>query len=469
MNELAAVVLAAGKSTRFKSKLVKVLHPVAGVAMIRYTLDALAGLGAQRAVLVLGQQADRVKTALADLSMGLDTCLQTEQLGTGHALLQARPLLDGKFASVLCLYGDMPLLSADTLRRLWQHHQQSGATITLLTVTSQDSMQFGRIVRDGAGRVTGIVEEDQATPEQRVIGELNVGVYCFDAAWLWPHLAALPVSSRGEYFLTDTVAQAVSEGQIVEAVAAEDLEEVMGVNTRAQLAAVEQVVRQRVRQRLMMGGVTLLDPATLYADALVEVGLDTVIYPNCLLEGATRIGPDCTIGPGTRVVDSTIGQNCQVVNSVLESSVIGDGVHVGPFSHLRSGALLQTSVHVGNFAEIKNSTIGAGSHVGHFSYLGDATLGERVNVGAGTITCNYDGQRKSPTEIGDDVLLGSDTLLVAPVRVGQRARTGAGAVVTHDVPDDALVTGVPARVRERPKGFVRPPASGATRPVEQEA
>ncbi len=469
MNELAAVVLAAGKSTRFKSKLVKVLHPVAGVPLIRYTLDALAGLGAQRVVLVLGQQADQVKAALTDLPMDLDTCLQTEQLGTGHALLQARPLLEGSFATILCLYGDMPLLSTATLRRLHQRHQQSGATLTILTVTSPDSMQFGRIVRDRAGRVFSIVEEDQATAEQRAIRELNVGVYCFDAAWLWPHLAVLPVSPRGEYFLTDTVAQAVAEGQIVEAVAAESLEEVMGVNTRAHLAAVEQVVRQRVRQRLMAGGVTLLDPATVYADATVEVGPDTVIYPNCLLEGSTRIGSDCIIGPGTRVVDSTIGQSCQVVNSVVEEAVVGDGVHVGPFSHLRRGAMLKGGVHVGNFAEIKNSTIGSGTHVGHFSYLGDAVLGERVNVGAGTITCNYDGQRKNATEIGDGVLLGSDTLLVAPVRVGARAKTGAGAVVTHDVPDDALVTGVPARVRERSNGFVRPPAVGPTESVEQKA
>jgi bifunctional UDP-N-acetylglucosamine pyrophosphorylase / glucosamine-1-phosphate N-acetyltransferase len=472
MSDLAAVVLAAGKSTRFKSKLVKVLHPVAGVPMIRYTLDALAGLGAQRAVLVLGQQADLVRAALADLSslsLGLDTVVQTEQLGTGHALLQARTLLEGSFGAILCVYGDMPLLSSATLRRLHQRHQESGATITLLTVISPDSMQFGRIVRDGAGRVAAIVEEDQTTPEQRSIRELNVGVYCFDAKWLWPHLADLPVSPRGEYFLTDTVAQAVAEGQIVEAVAVEDLEEVMGVNTRVHLAAVEQVMRQRVRQRLMLGGVTLVDPATVYADATVEVGPDTVIYPNCLLAGSTRIGSDCAIGPGTRVVDSTIGRNCEVVNSVVEGAVVEDGAHVGPFSHLRNGALLRTGVHVGNFAEIKNSTIGAGSHVGHFSYLGDAVLGERVNVGAGTITCNYDGQRKNPTEIGDDVLLGSDTLLVAPVRVGKRARTGAGAVVTHDVPDDALVTGIPARVRERVHGFVRPPVAEAAGSVEQKA
>jgi bifunctional UDP-N-acetylglucosamine pyrophosphorylase / glucosamine-1-phosphate N-acetyltransferase len=469
MNELAAVVLAAGKSTRFKSKLVKVLHPVAGVPMIRYTLDALAGLGAERAVLVLGQQADLVKAVLTNLPMSIDTCLQTEQRGTGHALLQARPLLAGSYATILCVYGDMPLLSSGTLRRLVQHHQKSGATLTLLTVCSADSMQFGRIVRDGAGQVAAIVEEDQATPEQRAIHELNVGVYCFDATWLWPHLADLPVSPRGEYFLTDTVAQAVGEGQIVEAVAAESLGEVMGVNTRVHLAAVEQVVRQRVRQRLMLCGVTLMDPATVYADATVVVGPDTVIFPNCLLEGGTHIGSDCVIGPGTRVVDSTIGRNCQVVNSVVEGSVLGDGVHVGPFSHLRNDSVLQTGVHVGNFAEVKHSTVGAGSHVGHFSYLGDAVLGERVNVGAGTITCNYDGQRKNPTEIGDDVLLGSDTLLVAPVRVGKRARTGAGAVVTHDVPDDALVTGLPARVRERSGGSVRPPVAGPMESVEQKA
>jgi bifunctional UDP-N-acetylglucosamine pyrophosphorylase/glucosamine-1-phosphate N-acetyltransferase len=304
-------------------------------------------------------------------------------------------------------------------------------------------------VRDAAGRVIAIVEEDQATPEQRAICELNAGVYCFDGAWLWPHLAALPVSPRGEYFLTDTVAQAVAEGRTVEAVAAEGVEEVMGVNTRVQLAMAEQALRQRVRQRLMLAGVTMMDPASVFVDATVEVGPDTVILPNCLLEGATRIGSDCVIGPGSRVVDSTIGQDCQIVNSVVEGSVIGDGVHVGPFSHLRRGAVLRSGVHVGNFAEIKNSAVGAGSHVGHFSYLGDAALGERVNVGAGTITCNYDGRRKNATTIGDDVLLGSDTLLVAPVRVGRGARTGAGAVITHDVPDGALVTGVPGRIRER--------------------
>lgn len=451
-DQLAAVVLAAGKSSRFKSKLVKILHPIAGVPMIRYILDAVAGLGAERAVLVLGQQADRVQAALASSPVPLEVCIQDQQLGTGHALLQARSLLEGACDTVLSLYGDMPLLSEATLRQLHQRHRETGATITLLTVISPDSMAFGRILRNDQGGVVGIVEEDQATPSQRGIQELNVGLYCFDAAWLWPHLAALPLSPRGEYFLTDTVAQAVAEGRRVEAVSAASVEEVMGVNTRVHLAEVERVVRQRVRQRLMLSGVTLADPDTVYVDATVEVGADTVIYPHTILEGATRIGEDCVIGPGTRIVDSVIGQGCQIVSSFLESAQVGDQVHVGPFSHLRPGAVVEAGAHVGNFAEIKNSVLGAGSHMGHFSYLGDATVGQRVNVSAGTITCNYDGKRKHRTEIGDDTFLGSDTLLVAPVRVGRRAQTGAGAVVTRDVPDDTLVVGVPARPRERSGG-----------------
>lgn len=448
-DSLAAVVLAAGKSTRFKSRRVKILHPVAGIPMIRYTLDAVARVGAARVVLVLGQQADQVTPLLAGQSPSVETCLQAEQLGTGHALLQARGLLEGACDTVLCLYGDMPLLGADTLRALYDRHRQAGASLSLLTVVSPQTMGFGRIVRGTDGRVVRIVEEDQATPDERAIMELNVGVYCFDAAWLWPRLAALPVSPRGEFFLTDLVGTAVREGWLVESVAVPSHEEVLGVNTREQMARVEQVVRDRVRRRLMADGVTLIDPSAAYVDAAVQVGADTVIYPGTILEGATTVGRDCVLGPGTHLVDSVVGDGCRIVSSLLESAVVEDNVHVGPFSHLRPGAVVRRGARVGNFAEIKNSELGAGSHMGHFSYLGDATVGEQVNVSAGVITCNFDGREKHRTDIGDGVFLGSDTLLVAPVKVGKGARTGAGAVVTHDVADGDLVVGVPARRRGR--------------------
>jgi bifunctional UDP-N-acetylglucosamine pyrophosphorylase/glucosamine-1-phosphate N-acetyltransferase len=447
-DSLAAVVLAAGKSTRFKSRRVKILHPVAGIPMIRYTLDAVARLGATRVVVVLGQQAGQVTPLLAGRTPPVETCLQLEQLGTGHALLQARGLLEGACDTVLCLYGDMPLLSGETIGALYHRHHQAGAALSLLTVVNPQSMGFGRIVRGKDGRVARIVEEDQATAQERAITELNVGVYCFDAAWLWPRLAALPLSPRGEFFLTDLVGVAVAEGQRVESLAAPSLDEVLGVNTREQMARVEQVARDRVRRRLMADGVTLLDPGATYVDASVQVGADTVIYPGTILEGSTRVGRDCVLGPGTHLVDSVVGDGCRIVSSLLESAVVEDDVQVGPFSHLRPGAVVRSGARVGNFAEVKNSELGAGSHMGHFSYLGDATVGERVNVSAGVITCNFDGREKHRTEVGDDVFLGSDTLLVAPVKVGKGARTGAGAVVTHDVADGDLVVGVPARRRE---------------------
>lgn len=450
MDSLAAVVLAAGKSTRFKSKRVKVLHPLAGVPMIYYVLHTLANLGADRTVLVIGHDAPHVQSALNQAPIPVEICLQEEQLGTGHALLQARPLLEGRTQTILALYGDMPLLTVQTLRQLYQRHLESQATITLLTVVSQDSLGFGRILRDEHGRLLGIVEEAVATPAERAIQELNAGVYCFQGDWLWPHLAELPLSPKGEYFLTDTVAQAVAEGRSVETVTVPDQTEVIGINTRVHLAKVEGLLRLRICERLMLAGVTILDPATTYVDATVEVGVDTVIYPNTILEGKTSIGDDCRIGPNSHIIDSTVGPRCRIVASMLESAVVQADVHIGPFAHLRPGSVVEAGAYVGNFAEIKNSTLGAGSHMGHFSYLGDATVGSGVNIGAGTITCNFDGKAKHRTEIGEGAFLGSDTMLVAPVRVGKGARTGAGAVVTKDVPDGALVVGVPARVREKP-------------------
>jgi len=396
--------------------------------------------------LVVGYGADQVREATADFEVAY--VLQEEQLGTGHAVLQARAALEGKADAVLAFYADMPLLRAETVRSLVEEHRASGATLTLLTVEQEDSMGFGRVVRDAEGRVVAIVEERDCTPEQRAIQELNCGVYVFRAPWLWANLPRLERNPRkGEYYLTDLVALAAAQGEPIAAVAAAEPEEVLGINTRVHLAQAEAILRQRINERWMLAGVTLVDPTRTYIQATVTIGRDTVIWPDTYLLGNTAIGEGCVIGPGSWIVDSRIGDGCRVMASVLEEAVMEAGSNIGPFSHLRRGAHLGPGAHVGNFAEIKNARLGAGAKMGHFSYLGDAEVGPRANIGAGTITCNYDGERKHRTEIGEDAFLGSDTLLVAPVKVGKGAKAVAGAVVTRDIPPYALAYGVPARVQ----------------------
>jgi bifunctional UDP-N-acetylglucosamine pyrophosphorylase / glucosamine-1-phosphate N-acetyltransferase len=340
---------------------------------------------------------------------------------------------------------------------LAEHKTDKAPALAMLTVTRDDPQGFGRIVRDAQGHVQAIVEEADCTPDQLAIRELNPGIYCFDAAWLWENLSHIPVSAKGEYYLTDLVEIAVSQGRRV-ATQPAPVEDVDGVNTRVHLAQVTEVMRRRILERHMLDGVTIIDPATTYIEANVQIGQDTTIWPGCLLQGATQIGAQATIGPYAQVVDTVVSDGCRVVQSVLQSARMDAGSEIGPFSRLRPGAHLGEDVHMGNFGEVKNSYLGPGVHMGHFSYIGDATVGAHVNIGAGTITCNYDGQTKSRTEIGDDVFIGSDTLLVAPVTLGPGARTGAGSVVTHDVDAHALVYGVPARPRvprsndDNPKG-----------------
>jgi bifunctional UDP-N-acetylglucosamine pyrophosphorylase/glucosamine-1-phosphate N-acetyltransferase len=308
---------------------------------------------------------------------------------------------------------------------------------------------FGRVIRDESGGVMSIVEEADATPEQLAVRELNTGTYCFDADWLWSRLERIPVSAKGEYYLTDLVGMAVTEGGKVEALTTDDPTEVLGVNTRVHLAEVEAAFRQRINERWMLEGVTIVDPAATFIGADVRLGRDTVIYPNSFLEGKTAIGAECRIGPNAVIRDSTLGDRCTVLASVVEGGTLEDEADVGPFGHLRKGAHLATGVHVGNFGEIKNAYLGPGTKMGHFSYVGDATIGPDVNISAGVITCNYDGKQKNHTEIEEGAFIGSDTMLVAPVRVGKGAKTGAGAVVTRDVPPGSLVVGVPARVRSK--------------------
>jgi bifunctional UDP-N-acetylglucosamine pyrophosphorylase/glucosamine-1-phosphate N-acetyltransferase len=449
MNRLSVVILAAGQSTRMKSEVPKVLHPLAGKPMVQYSVETAAQLTTEKPLLVVGNGADEVRRVVGDRVIYVE---QREQLGTGHALLQARPLLEGRSETVSVCYADMPLLSVDTLRRLLELHAESKGPITMLTVEADDPMGFGRILRDEDGQVIGIVEEAVATDAQKAIRELNCGVYCFDGHWLWPHLTRLPLSPKGEYYLTDLVAMAVAEGKAVEALTISDVTEVLGINDRSHLAQAEAAMRQRINKKWMLEGVTLLDPTLVFIDATVEVGQDTVIYPNTYLQGATVIGRQCRLGPNTIVRDSTIGDGCIVEASVVEGAVLEEDVDVGPFSHLRKGAHLAKGVHVGNFGEVKNSYLGPGTKMGHFSYLGDATVGEDVNIGAGTITCNYDGQRKHPTIIEDGVFIGSGTMLVAPVRIGAGAKIGAGSVVTHDIPPGSVAYGVPARVKGEVKG-----------------
>lgn len=448
--EVAAVILAAGYSKRFKSHLVKVMHPVAGRPMIAYSVEMARSLGVKQPVLIVGHGAEKVREFLGDEVTYVE---QHERLGTGHAVLQARPALEGRCQTVLVLYGDMPLQRVETVRRLVELHRAGNAPVTMLTVLSDDSMGFGRILRDARdNRVLSIIEEAVATPEQLAIRELNTGAYCFEATWLWQHLPRIRLRPKGEYYLTDLVGMAADEGHRVQALTIDDVTEVQGINTRIHLARAEAIMRRRINERWMLAGVTLVAPEMTYIEADVAIGQDTTILPNTHLTGKTTIGRNCVIGPNTWMEDTGVGDGCLIRFSVIEGATVEDDVDVGPFAHLRKGAHLARGVHMGNFGEVKNSYLGPGTKMGHFSYLGDAAVGENVNIGAGTITCNYDGQRKHRTVIEDGAFIGSDTMLVAPVRVGKGSKTGAGSVVTHDVPPDSLVYGVPARPKAKGEG-----------------
>ena len=447
MSDYAAVILAAGLGTRMKSSLPKVLHRVCGLPMILWSVTNARSLSADPIVLVVGYGAEDVHATVGDNVLYAQ---QEQQLGTGHATLQAREQLLGRAGAVLVLYGDMPTLRLDTLERMVALHSAKRPAMTILTALSNDSMGFGRVVRDGAGRVREVVEEAVATPEILALKELNCGVYCFDSEWLWRRLPDVPITQpKGEYYLTDTIALAVQDGAPVEVVTITDIAEVQGINTRVHLARTERILRERTNERLMLEGVTLVDPTATYVEASVRVGRDTTIHPNTYLQGDTVIGERCAIGPNAIIRDTRISDACTVLASTLEGAVIEEGVHVGPYGRLRPGAHLAEGVYMGSFGEVKNSYLGAHSHMGHFSYVGDADIGREVNVAAGTITCNFDGKKKHRTTVGDGAFLGSGTKLVAPVRVGRGAKTGAGSVVTHDIPDNTLAYGVPARAHGR--------------------
>lgn len=445
--KIATVVLAAGYGTRMKSDLPKMMHPVAGRPMVEWAVKTAQAVGHRPPVVVVGYGKELVQGLLGDQAQYVE---QTELLGTGHAVLQAKPLFAGKSDAVTVTYGDMPLLQIETLRNLTNLfvEQRSGRSsdpvIAMLTIVRDDPQGFGRIVRNQQGEIQAIVEEVDCTPEQKLIRELNPGIYCFDANWLWENLDKIPISKKGEYFLTDMVGIAVGQGRrVVTALA--PLDDVNGINTRVHLANASEVLRHRILEKQMLAGVTIVDPHSTYIDDTVMIERDTTILPGCLLHGATTVGAHTIIGPYSQITDSVIGSHCRVTYSVIEEARMEDHCEIGPFGHLRKGAHLAEGVHLGNFGEVKNSYLGPGTKMGHFSYLGDTHVEGNVNIGAGTITCNYDGLHKHKTEIGQNAFIGSDTLLVAPVTIGAGARTGAGAVVTKDVPPDTLVYGVPAR------------------------
>jgi bifunctional UDP-N-acetylglucosamine pyrophosphorylase/glucosamine-1-phosphate N-acetyltransferase len=406
-------------------------------------VDAARELTGTRPLVVVGHRTELVRQTLGDAS---EPVVQEPQLGTGHAVMQAQTVLEGKADIVLVLYGDTPFITVETLHAMLERHEQENACATLLTFRPPDPLRLGRIVRDDAGHIRAIVEFKEATPDQLAIREVNSGILCFRADWLWSHIASLPVK-HGERYLTDLVEMAAAQDGAVAALES-DADEVMGIDDRARLAWAEAKMRARINERLMLSGVTMIDPATTYVEAIVTIGSDTVIQPNTHLRGKTVIGRECSIGPNAIISDSAIGDRCKVQASVFESATLEDDVDVGPFAHLRKGAYLCRHVHMGNFGEVKNSRLGPGAKMGHSSYLGDADVGAEVNIGCGTITCNFDGVNKHKTVIGEGAFIGSDTMLVAPVNIGKGAKTGAGSVVTHDVPDDAVAYGVPARVQK---------------------
>jgi bifunctional UDP-N-acetylglucosamine pyrophosphorylase/glucosamine-1-phosphate N-acetyltransferase len=437
MTQLTAVILAAGEAKRMRSARPKVLHSLCGRPLIAYPVNAARALGA-RVVVVVGRAADDVR-AVVSSEGAAGFVEQKERLGTGHAVLQAHVACGDAPGTILVLPGDVPLLSEGTLRRLVDHHRRTGAAATLLTAEVPDATGYGRVVRE-QGRPVGIVEHRDATASQRQIREIGTSVYCFDAQRFWPALAQVtPENEQGEYYLTDVIGILHRQGQRLEAVLTDDPAECLGVNDRKQLAELAGIMRRRILDRLMAEGVTVVDPATTYVDDTVTIGADSVLHPGVILEGRTAVGADCVVGAGCHVADTTIGDRVLLKPyCVLAASTVEDGAQLGPFCHLRPQSHVGANAKIGNFVELKKSRIGRGSKVPHLSYVGDTRMGEGVNVGAGTITCNYDGVGKHETVIGDRVFVGTNSSLVAPLTIGDGAYVAAGSVITKSVPPGAL-------------------------------
>jgi bifunctional UDP-N-acetylglucosamine pyrophosphorylase/glucosamine-1-phosphate N-acetyltransferase len=462
MSDTHVVILAAGQGTRMKSALPKVLHPVAGRPMVEYVVKTASSLSPASVTVVVGHRADDVQAFLGS-RQGVQFALQSPQLGTAHALRQVEPLLAGRTGTVVLLSGDVPLLKAPTLHRLLDAHRGADAAATVVTATVERPYGYGRILRVG-GRIARIVEERDASPLQRRVKEINSGIYAFDLAPLFDQLRTIAAgNAQGEHYLTDLIATYRRLNLPVETVMVDDPNEIRGVNTRSELAEVSAIMRQNKNEELMAAGVTIVDPATTYIDPDVEVGPDTVIHPGVVIQGHSRIGSACELHAYVRLVDSELANNV-TINSfcLIVGSRVANGAAIGPFAHLRPASDVGPGAKVGNFVELKKTTLGPGSKANHLSYLGDATIGADVNVGAGTITCNYDGRKKHHTVIEDGAFIGSDSQLIAPVRIGKGAYVGAGSSITEDVPDGAL--GIGRGRQANVEGWVERKKGAASKP-----
>ncbi len=439
MSDTHIVILAAGKGTRMKSTLPKVLHKAGELPLLEHVFRTAGALDPVSTTVIVGHQADVVQQSTPK-RLGLSFAVQEPQLGTGHALLQAEPFLSGRQGTVVLLSGDVPLLRPDTLKALVQTHSERKAAATVLTAAMADPHGYGRIIRDDSGAICAIVEHKDATPEQRRVSEINSGIYAFDLDGLFAALKTIgSTNAQGEYYLPDLVTIYRGRGLVVETVVAQDSREILGVNSRRELAEVSAILKTTRNETLMESGVTIIDPNSAFIGPDVTIGADTIIHPGVYLEGRTSIGSGCVINSGVRIVDSRIEDGVVINNfCVVSDSHISRGARLGPFAHIRPQSNVGEDAHVGNFVELKKTTLGRGSKANHLSYLGDATIGEKVNIGAGTITCNYDGVHKHPTVIEDGAFIGSDSQLIAPVRIGEGAYVAAGSSITEDVDAGSL-------------------------------
>lgn len=446
MNDIFAIVLAAGQGTRMKSKLYKVLHPVCGKPMVEHVVDNILTLDVNRIVTIVGHGADKVKEQLVEKS---EYVLQSEQLGTAHAVMQAESILGDLEGVTLVVCGDTPLIRPETMKALFEHHVAQNAKATILTAIADDPTGYGRVIRDDQGQVAQIVEHKDATPKQRLEKEINTGTYCFDNKALFEALKLVNNNNvQGEYYLPDVIEILKQKGEIVTAYVCEDFNETLGVNDRIALSKAEEIMRERINKKHMANGVTIINPSMTHISIDAEIGRDTIIYPGVVIEGKTVIGEDCVIGPNSQINDSTIGNRTVVKHSVVQQSVIGEDTSVGPFAHLRPEAELGNHVKIGNFVEVKKSKIGDESKVSHLSYIGDAEVGKNVNIGCGSITVNYDGKNKHKTIIEDNVFVGCNANLVAPVTLRTGSFIAAGSTITKEVPKDSLAI---ARARQENK------------------
>ncbi len=436
MSNRYAVILAAGQGTRMKSKLYKVLHPVCGKPMVQHVVDQVSLLNINEIVTVVGHGAEKVKEQLGDRSIYV---LQEEQLGTGHAVMQAESVLRGKEGITLVLCGDTPLIKAETMNAMIEHHEKEKAKVTVLTAKADDPTGYGRIVRNDEGLVERIVEHKDASPKEHVIQEINTGTYCFDNTALFEALKQVGNdNAQGEYYLPDVIEILKAKGEIIAAFQTASFDETIGVNDRVALAEAERIMKKRVNEDWMRKGVTIIDPANTYISTDAQIGSDTVIYPGSFIYGYSVIGEDCIIGPGTEIKNSKIANNTTIKQSVVHDSEIGNFVTIGPFAHIRPLSHINDEVKIGNFVEVKKSSFGKGSKASHLSYIGDAEIGNDVNLGCGSITVNYDGKAKYITKVKDGAFIGCNSNLIAPVTVGENAYIAAGSTITDDVPADGL-------------------------------